>query len=610
MRVLVLSWVLFVLGNVTLPTYAAFQGLGDLPGGEFYSWVYDVSADGSRVVGLSVVDGSGSNATYHGYQWNAYDGMIDLGNPLGGGSSRAHGIAWDAEENEWITVGAANFTSWSSNTGHAYQTAGTTISERDLLCRLPGVPGSSAMAISDDASAIVGGGSGRAWRWTGRTGVVDLGDLPGGATSTNAFATSADGSVVVGVSWSDKGREAFRMTGDTIASGDGLGDLPGGAFDSWALDVSADGATVVGYGQSASGTEAFRWTHETGIVGLGGLPGGRFESYAQGVSGNGSIVVGTSETAEGRQAFIWDAENGMRNLSEVLVNDYGADLAGWTLNEALKISNDGRTIVGGGINPQGNTEAWIATLGPIFNAGYSYSPPKIDGAFSPGEWQDANAVTMERRDGGGSHDSIVYLQHDEEFLYVGVDSQWGKGWDVVWDIAVDGDHDGSINGSVSKPYVDVDMACPSPGGYPDYRAYYVLTESGEVKVPFDDGAMCMSAGTDNIVYEFRVPLTHLDAAAGDSIGFFLSHGYDGITEHLYEMSGVPRSDPQGWMTVRLGVPGPIPGDMNGDGIVGSADLDIVRANWGRYTSAGVPEPGIAIFGVLGMLYFVLRRARR
>ena len=48
----------------------------------------------------------------------------------------------------------------------------------------------------------------------------------------------------------------------------------------------------------------------------------------------------------------------------------------------------------------------------------------------------------------------------------------------------------------------------------------------------------------------------------------------------------------------------LPGDLNGDGMVGSADLDIVRANWGATAAAAVPEPGaltLALFGLLAVL---------
>ncbi len=54
--------------------------------------------------------------------------------------------------------------------------------------------------------------------------------------------------------------------------------------------------------------------------------------------------------------------NDARILQAVLADDLGLDLAGWTLDVALGISADGLTIVGQGINPNGDHEAWIAVI--------------------------------------------------------------------------------------------------------------------------------------------------------------------------------------------------------------------------------------------------------
>lgn len=42
------------------------------------------------------------------------------------------------------------------------------------------------------------------------------------------------------------------------------------------------------------------------------------------------------------------------------------------------------------------------------------------------------------------------------------------------------------------------------------------------------------------------------------------------------------------------------GDPSGDGVVGSADLDIVRANWGNTAAAAVPEPSILLMLFIGV----------
>jgi hypothetical protein len=131
-----------------------------------------------------------------------------------------------------------------------------------------------------------------------------------------------------------------------------------GETSSRALAVSDDGSTVVGF----SGFRAFRWTADSGMVELGELPGGSSSHWAVAVSENGSVIVGSCSAAGRRRAFIWDESNGMRELQSILVG-LGIDLSGWTLEAATDVSADGRTIVGGGQNPNGQTEAWIAFLG-------------------------------------------------------------------------------------------------------------------------------------------------------------------------------------------------------------------------------------------------------
>jgi len=71
-------------------------------------------------------------------------------------------------------------------------------------------------------------------------------------------------------------------------------------------------------------------------------------------------------------ALRWMSVGGARNVKpEKIRNDivdctYAADgitnLTGWTLTDATGISADGTIIVGDGIDPQGNDEAWIADI--------------------------------------------------------------------------------------------------------------------------------------------------------------------------------------------------------------------------------------------------------
>jgi hypothetical protein len=52
----------------------------------------------------------------------------------------------------------------------------------------------------------------------------------------------------------------------------------------------------------------------------------------------------------------------MRSLKEVLELDFGLNLAGWTLERATGVSDDGSVIVGYGTNPSGVREAWRAVV--------------------------------------------------------------------------------------------------------------------------------------------------------------------------------------------------------------------------------------------------------
>ena len=359
---------------------ASFQEIGDLPGGIFLSVALDISGDGTVVAGTSVAGTSTIDLALIGEAtlWTENTGQVLLGDLPGG---EVLGGAFGLSEDGSVIVGLSSSEASASDgdsiidTLEAFRWTAETGSV--ALGDLPGGSYSSvASAISADGSIVVGDSStdsGReAFRWTAETGMVGLGDLPGGNFSSLASDISGDGSIIIGSSNSTFGDEVFRWTAETGMVG--LGDLPGGDFFSRSADVSADGSVIVGRSSSAdssasgnpvtniSNTEAFRWTAETGMVGLGDLPGGDFFSRAYSVSGDGSVVVGESESSSGLEAFIWDTSNGMRSLKDILIDDFDLDLNDWTLGAAFGVSDDGLTIVGDGINPEGNPEGWVARL--------------------------------------------------------------------------------------------------------------------------------------------------------------------------------------------------------------------------------------------------------
>jgi probable HAF family extracellular repeat protein len=333
-----------------------FTGLGHLSGGS-WSTGLGVSGDGGTVVG----DAENADGDREAFRWTLDDGMIGLGF-LGGAIPLSRAV--DVSADGAIIAGT------SRSGGSPIDLEAFRWTETAGMIGLGFVSGflasSQGTGVSGDGSVVVGlSGSplspGVAFRWTATGGMVSLGDLPGGAIGGRATNVSADGSVVVGSGLTDTHREAFRWTesGGMI----GLGVLPG-YVDSEATRVSAGGDFAVGYCDSGERVEAFRWSGDRGLVGLGFLPDGVW-TEAWGVTSNGEVIVGLAAERIGVYvaATVWTEALGLRDLRSLLISDVGLDLSGWTLSAALDITPDGKFIVGEGINPDGQTEAWLVYLG-------------------------------------------------------------------------------------------------------------------------------------------------------------------------------------------------------------------------------------------------------
>lgn len=226
---------------------------------------------------------------------------------------------------------------------------------------------SNGYALSANGRVVVGTGTSdvsfEAFRWTAETGIVGLGRLPVVEQDSFGFATSADGSVAVGHSGNVSG-EAFRWTaaGGMI----GMGVLPEFLL-TIARGVSDDGSVVVGFAPTVTGTEAFRWTSDGGYVKLGQLPGwgggqggipGEPESIALGVSGNGAVVVGYDTTDVGTEAYRWESGLGLVSLGDLP--------GGAVYSNARAASYDGSMIVGTGTSAAGSEAFyWTAAHGMV-----------------------------------------------------------------------------------------------------------------------------------------------------------------------------------------------------------------------------------------------------
>jgi len=185
--------------------------LGHLPGGDFASSAWAVSADGTKIAGV----GAGPDSTSK----SPYDAVI-----FGpGGAVRLSDIAG-------------------------------------------GGPYFAITAMSADGSVMAGTlappGSGL---FVYRNGVVQpIGDLPGGDSYADVLGMSADGSTIVGYSSSSRGDEAFLYANGAFTP---LGFLAG--YHSVAYDANADGSIVVGYSQDPSGSYSpFIWDSAHGMRNL------------------------------------------------------------------------------------------------------------------------------------------------------------------------------------------------------------------------------------------------------------------------------------------------------------------------------------------------------
>jgi uncharacterized membrane protein len=350
---LVVFAIAFVCGHGAHAAFT-FQGLGVLPEGDDpVSFANAISADGSTVVGRS---------DRRPFRWSQATGMVPLAAAPEVGARAAVGVSSDGS-----VIAIDDGQVWIN---------GTIADVKSIINRVMGVSANGEYIVGawdQNPSHLL---EARVWKIDQIPPIdepVSLGNLSGGTGNSVAAASSADGSVVVGLSSSPNAcaicGEAFRWTEQSGMVG--LGDLPGGYFGSAAQGVSQDGSVIVGYGTSAADTpgsatrEASRWTQATGMVGLGRVPGG-LTSNALAVSADGSVIVGEvgMQMAPLFRAFVWDTAHGMRNLKDFLINTggLGSELAGWVLERATGVSSDGRRIVGNGINPQGRQEAWVATI--------------------------------------------------------------------------------------------------------------------------------------------------------------------------------------------------------------------------------------------------------
>lgn len=347
-------------GWAAQPTGPAFYDIGALPGTSFpESFCAGVSPDSLVAVGRCSTTVIGDQPA----QWTPATGLTALPNdPL-----YFSGSARDASLGGAYIAGQRQLQSNLHYRGFRFHNGAYT----DLGDLPGGTDNTYPLGISYDGKTVVGLGNyntghtgDEGFIWKEGIGIRGIG-FAAGYSASQALAVSGDGNVVVGNTADASGNgPGVRWTesGGMIA----LGDLPGGTKNSNASCVSFDGSVIAGSCLLNNTLEAFRWTEAASMQGLGDLPGGAFYSVATAISDDGSVVAGYSTTGTavgvGYEAFVWDASHGMRNVKQVLQDDYGLNLTGWTLDRVNGVSADGNTLAGDGYNPQGRFRGWVAVI--------------------------------------------------------------------------------------------------------------------------------------------------------------------------------------------------------------------------------------------------------
>lgn len=331
----------------------AFQALGDLPGGFISTTAHGISADGSTIIGESE-SAIGPEA----FRWTPDTGIVALGVLTG---TTGFSTALDVSDDGSVIVGQSSGSLifgdgfvWTAATG--MQSIGAPA----------GALGSWGNAVSGDGSFVAGyyydaSFQSQAFRWSSGGGFEAIHAFAGAGTTSAARAITPDGIVVGGEGSTPATGGASQAIVWMNNSGIELGTLATAGGGSGLFDLSDDGSVAVGWTESDLGVAAFRWDVDTGMSSLGNLPGGMEFNLANAVSADGSVVVGRAAGPDDDEAFIWTAVGGMVSLSQFLANE-GLDLTGWQLLEAVGISADGLVIVGNGINPAGDNEAWLVNL--------------------------------------------------------------------------------------------------------------------------------------------------------------------------------------------------------------------------------------------------------
>jgi len=319
------------------------RSIGTLPGPQQISHAFAVSADGSKVAGVSSPFGF-----FEPVLWTESDGLSLMPTPPDTGNFSPDGFSASGT----YLFGTHGIVGVGGPIGFVRTEQGGVVSIGDL----PGGRNNSWLAHVTDDGVGVGASSYafnsinaplfRAVRWSADTGLEALpvpdGDLP----ISSAYRTLDDGRIFgrsQSGAWLWSEQTGFEM----------IPDLPG------LVDRSNPDATFFTgnpSGPDNQGPVPAYWTPDGGLEYLS-LIGEDTFGHVRGMSDDGSIIVGRSQS----KSVLW-----IDQAEPMLIADYaasiGIDLSGVNIIDVFGVSADGTTIVGTAGFSSGGLEGFVLTI--------------------------------------------------------------------------------------------------------------------------------------------------------------------------------------------------------------------------------------------------------
>ncbi len=231
------------------------------------------------------------------------------------------------------------------------------------LPTLPGTTSGLATGVSADGGTIVGTLNTSSGLFGARWVNGVLHTLPAG---TALGVVSADGQTAMGTVQGVGTQSLMRWT--EAGGVEPLAAMLPSDFGSTVAAMAADGTSAVGVYHVSGQNHSWRWSGGA-VVNMGGLPG-MGPTVVRSMTADGSLAVGygTDLAQTFSVGAVWTEAQGWRSFADYL-QAQGLSVQGWTITSLQRVSADGRTFTGGGVDPFGLSRGFVVTIPAPGSAG-------------------------------------------------------------------------------------------------------------------------------------------------------------------------------------------------------------------------------------------------